>query len=214
MEPRLIFGLGISAISLFGRWLFPTVPKPIGWAGLISGLGLVGLSFMPGVRGGPAVLGLCGIAAMTSAVAWQLTLPSRVSPNLHKPQSGPSKPLEAHTDTPNKKASSSQGGDTYNVTNSGSGVSIGRVDTLNLGPAKFEMSAALMSDVAEKLGKPRPISLFAVGGQASQKAVQALGDFLSGHGFTVTVNWIGALSPPLDQPIELRNEELYIDAGK
>ena len=106
------------------------------------------------------------------------------------------------------------GGDTYNIKNSGSGVAIGRVENLNLGPAKFEMSFAVMADIAQKLGKPRSISLFAVGGGASQAAVDSLGNFLGGKGFSVTVNWIGTLSPPLDRPVELRKDGLYIDASK
>jgi hypothetical protein len=71
MDQRLIFGLGMSAISLFGRWLFPTVPKPIGWAGFAAGLSLVGLSFFPSINAGPAVLGIAGIAALAGAISWQ-----------------------------------------------------------------------------------------------------------------------------------------------
>ena len=102
MDGRLIFGLGASLVSLFIRWLFPTAPRPLAWAGLSAGVGLVGLSWMPWVSSGPAILGLCGLTALTGAVAWQFSLPrievQAVAPH-QQPSDGERRPAQrAETD--------------------------------------------------------------------------------------------------------------------
>jgi hypothetical protein len=75
MDQRLLFGLGVSFISMFGRWVFPTIPKPIAWAGLAAGVSLIVLSNFPQIRVGPAILGITGLVAIIAAVAWQRTAP-------------------------------------------------------------------------------------------------------------------------------------------
>lgn len=70
MDQKII-GFGVSVITLCIRWIFPTIPKPIAWAGLSIGVAIVLLSFFPSIKTGPFVLGLVGICLLSAAIAWQ-----------------------------------------------------------------------------------------------------------------------------------------------
>lgn len=71
MDQRLIFGLGVSALFGFGRWLLPAVPKPIAASGVAAGIGLVLWAVMPFIRPGPASLAIVCLAGLTFAGIWQ-----------------------------------------------------------------------------------------------------------------------------------------------
>ena len=106
-----------------------------------------------------------------------------------------------------------QTGDSFNQSHSGSGHNI-VAETVHFGPTPFQMTEAVMADVANQLGTPRPITFYAVGGEKSQQAVELLAAHLATRGFTFEINWIGVLGPPLDRPIELRASSVYVDASK
>lgn len=100
-------------------------------------------------------------------------------------------------------------------TNQNFGTNLGHLRSAHQhGPVPFEMSETAMADIASRLGPPGPISLNAIGGEKSKKAVALLANFLGNKGFTITISWIGVLAPPLDQPIELRANGVYVDASK
>jgi hypothetical protein len=44
---QLIFGLGVSAVSLFLRWVFPAVPRYIAVGGLLLGAAAIAISYAP-----------------------------------------------------------------------------------------------------------------------------------------------------------------------
>ena len=80
MDQKII-GFGVSIITLCICWIFPTIPKPIAWAGLSIGVAIVLLSFFPSIKTGPFTLGLAGICLLATAIAWQYISPSEpVSP--------------------------------------------------------------------------------------------------------------------------------------
>lgn len=96
-------------------------------------------------------------------------------------------------------------------TNQNFGANLGHIGSVHQhGPVPFEMTEALMTDVANQLGEAHPISVYAVGGKKSQQAVALLAAFLRSKGFAIEMNSIGILSPPLDQPIELRAGGVYV----
>lgn len=107
------------------------------------------------------------------------------------------------------------GGDTFNQHHSGVGNIIGKVETLNVGKPTFNMSTAAMEQVAAQLGERREILVDGVGTNASREAAWKLADFLNSRGFLATKGGgVGILFPPLDRPIELRPEALYVDVTK
>lgn len=97
--------------------------------------------------------------------------------------------------------------DSYHQNHSGSGNNI-----MNFGRLQFEMSDAMMADIASRLSGQRSVNLFAVGSAKSLAAVQRLSAFLSARGIAVTLNIIGVLSPPLADPVELRPDGIYVNA--
>jgi len=82
-----ILGLGLTAVTLFIRWVFPTIPKPIAWSGLSIGITVVALSFFPGVKAGPAILGLAGIGLLAASIIWQYTSKLEMIPPSSSPAS-------------------------------------------------------------------------------------------------------------------------------
>lgn len=80
MDSRLLIGLGVSVASAFGRYLFPSIPKPTAVAGLVSGGCLVAVAFLPGIRAGPAALAVVAIGLLAGAITWQLTFKSTAKP--------------------------------------------------------------------------------------------------------------------------------------
>jgi hypothetical protein len=66
VDSTLLFGLGVSLVSLFVRWRFPAMPKPIATAGVIIGLGLIVGSFSrPTAQ--PVVAGITVALALLAA---------------------------------------------------------------------------------------------------------------------------------------------------
>jgi hypothetical protein len=72
-----------------------------------------------------------------------------------------------------------------------------------------------MNDVLRQLGKPRSLTVNIVGSKKSQDAAVKLGEFLKLRGFDVSYGVLTAmLVPPLEQPIELRSDGLWVDTSK
>lgn len=47
MESRIIFGLGVSFVFGFARWIWPTMPKPLAAFGFATGFGLLAWAAFP-----------------------------------------------------------------------------------------------------------------------------------------------------------------------
>lgn len=71
----MLFGLGVSVVSTFVRWIYPTVPKAVACTGLAIGLGLISMAYLP-FRTGPGILAAVGCAMLAGAVAWQFNFPT------------------------------------------------------------------------------------------------------------------------------------------
>lgn len=70
MDERLIFGLGVAAVSLFLRWRFPAVPKPLATAGVVLGLGLIVWSQFLSIEPIYPMVGIPGAALAVAGVDW------------------------------------------------------------------------------------------------------------------------------------------------
>jgi hypothetical protein len=72
MENHLLFGVGLSVVSSFVRWRFPTVPRPLATGGMAIGLGLIAWSRIPWLLPLYAALGIGGFALALAGIDWLL----------------------------------------------------------------------------------------------------------------------------------------------
>lgn len=83
------------------------------------------------------------------------------------------------------------------------------------GKPPFQMSEAVLAEVAAKIGPARAIGLHWVGSQRSYTDAETLARYLEHKGFAVhRKGGIGMLIPQLSKPIELRGSDLYVDSDK
>ena len=99
MDQRLIFGLSISILFGFGRWLWPAVPRWFAAAGVSSGFGLLLWSFMPFIKAGPASLAIAAFALLAVAGVWQFSRGSPDAEAFIRSSSSPN-PSDAHEHVP------------------------------------------------------------------------------------------------------------------
>lgn len=67
-----LIGLGVSALSSFGRYRVPIIPKPLASAAMAEGLGIVMLGIFRSIQIGPALTGMLGIGLIVAAIEWQI----------------------------------------------------------------------------------------------------------------------------------------------
>ena len=94
---------------------------------------------------------------------------------------------------------------------SGSGHII-NAHSVAFGKQLFEMTDALMTEIARKVAVHDLVKLTAVGSSRSYEAVVRLSSYLQGLGKQVSISMIGVMAPPLSQPVEIRGNEVYVNA--
>jgi hypothetical protein len=77
------------------------------------------------------------------------------------------------------------------------------------------MTDQVMAEIVRQLGTPRELMVNWVGGMRSKAAAERLSTYLTTKGFVIKDGGgVGMLSPPLEQPVELRPDGLWVDASK
>ena len=82
----------------------------------------------------------------------------------------------------------STSGDIYAVANQGSGTAIGRVDNINIGQQRFDLTDGLLNQIASDLDKERPVELVISRIGRSPELGKKLEEFLRNSGFEVRIS--------------------------
>jgi hypothetical protein len=101
-------------------------------------------------------------------------------------------------------------GDTFNQSHSGSGHNI-----INFGRQRLEMTEDAMQTIVRQIGEPRTLQLWAIGAERSAHAVTKLASYLQNSGFNIRgINRADIMGPPLNGPVELRGDDLFVDVDR
>lgn len=100
---------------------------------------------------------------------------------------------------------------TVSQSHSGSGHII-NAHSVAFGKQPFQMTEAVMAEIARKVADHDLIGLTVVGSSRSYEAVTHLSSYLQGLGKRVSISTIGVMAPPMSQAVEISGNEVYVNA--